>query len=157
MPEAFDPDFQTIANTKLYIVAARPATNDATAWGALTFVQFNGITSVPSVNGREYSNSTLAVVDNAHDREKKGSYKFPTMEWGFQWNPSDPGQAIAQAASKDYTIPGFKVVRQNGDIEYISAQVASYMDDGGTSNDALTGKMTLLKQSETVRVPFVTP
>lgn len=154
MPEAFDPDFQTIANTKLYIAAARPATNDATAWGALTFVQFNGITSVPSVGGQEFSTSTLATVDSAHDREKKGSYKFPTMEWGFQWNPNDAGQAIAQAASADYTIPGFKVVRQNGDIEYFSAQVSTFMDDGGTSNDALTGKMTLLKQSKNVHVPF---
>lgn len=151
---AFDPDFQTIANTKLYIVAARPATDDVTAWAALTFVQFNGITSVPSVSGREYQNATLATVDSAHDREKKGSYKFPTMEWGFVWDLLDAGQIIALAASKNYTIPGFKVVRQNGDIEYFSAQVSSMMDDGGTSNDALTGKMTLLKQSDNIHVPF---
>lgn len=153
---AFDPDFQTIANTKLYIVAARPATDDATAWAALTFVQVNGVTSVPSISGREYQTATLATVDSAHDREKKGSYKFPTMEWGIVWDLLDPGQIIALAASKNYTIPGFKCVRQNGDIEYFSAQVSSMMDDGGTSNDALTGKMTLLKQSDTIHVP-VTP
>lgn len=153
---AFDPDFQTIANTKLYIVAARPVTDDAAAWGALTFVQLQGITSVPSVLGREYNNATLATVDNPRNREKKASYTFPPQEWGFQWTPEDAGQVIALAASKDYTIPGFKVVRQNGDILYFSAQVSTFMDTGGSSDDALVGTMTLLKQSEAIIVP-VTP
>lgn len=153
---AFDPDFETIAGTKLYVSAARPATDDAAAWGALTFTQFAGITSVPSLLGREYNTATIATVDSARNREKKASYTFPTQEWGFQWTVGDAGQVIARAASLNYNIIGVKVVRQSGEIDYFSAQVSTFMDSGGGSDDALVGTMTLLKQSDTIVVP-VTP
>lgn len=149
----FDPDFETIANTKLYVSAARPTDDTDAAWAALTMTQLNGITSLPSISGREYNNATLATIDSARNREKKASYTLPSKEFGFAWIPTDPGQIIALAASKNYSIIGVKVVRQSGEIDYFSAQVSTFMDSGGGSDDALVGTMTLLPQSDTRVVP----
>lgn len=144
-------DFATIAGTKLYISVAAPTTDDAAGFDALTWVEFGQLTSIGSVEGREYSMATLSTVGDAQEREKKGSFKLPNAEWEFAWAPADPGQIIAKAASKNYTVPSFKLVDQDVDsINYFTAQVATFMRNGGASNDALLGTMTLLRQTDTI-------
>lgn len=147
---AWEADFETYANTRLFICATRPTDNTEALWEATTTWHEITVTSVPNIHGRDYSSATLAVVSNAHDRNKKGSYTLPNSEWGIQWLPAEQGQIVAQAASLNYTIPGFAVVYQDGSVSYYSAQVSSMMEDGGTSNTARTGKLTLLRQSDTV-------
>lgn len=149
---AFEEDFETYAGTRLFIIPQRPATNDEAAWeGAMTAGAHEiTITSVPNYRGREYSTATLAVVSNAHDKVKKGSYTLPAMDWGVQWLPDQLGQIDAQAALLDYSIPGFAVVDQNGGVSYFSAQVSDFTESGGSSNDARAGTLSLLRQSDTI-------
>jgi hypothetical protein len=147
---AWEPDFETYANTRLFICAARPADNTETLWEGVTTWHEITITSVANIHGRTYNSATLAVVSNAHDRNKKGSYTLDNAEFGVQWLPAEQGQIIAQAASLNYTIPGFAVVYQGGEVSYFSAQVAGLTEAGGASNDARTGTLTLMRQSDTV-------
>lgn len=144
-------DFDTIAGTKLYISVATPATNDADGFEALTWTEIGQLTSIGEVIGREYSMATLSTVGDAQERQKKGSYSLPNADWEFAWDKADPGQIIALAASKDYTVPSFKLVDQDVDsISYFRAQVATFKRNGGTSNDAVLGTMTLLRQTDTI-------
>jgi hypothetical protein len=90
------------------------------------------------------------VVSNAHDKTKKGSYSLPTMDWGVQWLPDQAGQIDAAALLGSYDIAGFAVVDQNEGVSYFSAQVSNFTENGGSSNDARSGTLTLLRQSDTI-------
>lgn len=150
MTTPFEADFETVAGTKLYVCATRPATNDAAAFAALTWVEVGEITNVGGVKGRDYSTSTLSTIGNPMDREKKGSYKLPNSDFECAWAEDDAGQIIIEAAANDYSIPAFKVVKQGGGIRYLTAQVKNFIESMGASNDAVKGKFTLLRQSDTI-------
>lgn len=143
-------DFDTVAGTKLYISAAAPTTNDAAGFAALTWTEVGQITSVGSVKGREYSTSTLSTVSDSQDREKKGSFKLPNAEFECAWAEDDAGQVMLETAANDYSVPSFKLVKQNSDIRYLTAQVSKFVENGGTSNDAVKGQFTLLRQTDTI-------
>ena len=102
------------------------------------------------MKGREYSTSTLSTVGNAHDREKKGSYKLPNAEMECAWVEDDAGQMIVEAAANNYTIPAFKLEKQGGGVRYFTAQVSKFIENLGTSNDTVKGAFTLLRQSDTL-------
>lgn len=146
-------DFDTVASSKLFVAVAAPATYDAAGYAALTWVEVGSITSMGSVKGREYSMSTLSTVGDAQDREKKGSFKLPNAEFECAWIEDDAGQIIIEAASKDYSVPSFKLEKQNGtSLRYFTAQVAKFVENNGTSNDAVKGQFTLLRQTDTITV-----
>lgn len=149
-------DFDTIAGTKLYISATAPTVAEgagaAAAFALLTWVEVGQLTNIGSVEGREYSTATLATVGDAQDREKKGSFKLPNAEFECAWAVDDAGQILVKAASKNYSVPSFKVVNQDASIDYFTAQVSKFVKNGGTSNDAVKGNMTLLRQTDTITV-----
>jgi len=149
-------DFDTIASTKLYVCASAPTVAEgagaAAAFALLTWVEVGQLTNIGSVEGREYSTATLSTIGDAQDREKKGSFKLPNAEFECAWAASDAGQIIVKAASKDYTVPSFKVLNQDASIDYFTAQVSKMVKNGGTSNDAVKGSMTLLRQTDTITV-----
>ncbi len=146
----FEADFETVASTKLHVCVTRPTADTAAAFAALTWVEVGEITNVPSVLGRDYSTSSLATVGNAHEREKKGTYKLPEAEFECAWAETDAGQIIVNAAANDYSIPSFKVVKQGGGVRYFTAQVKKFIEKMGAGNDAVKGTFTLLRQSNTI-------
>lgn len=146
---------QTVANSALFISAAAPATFDAVGFAALTWVKIGEITDIGAVLGREYNTSTHAPIDSAQTIEKKASYKLGSSEFKCGWDDDDAGQILADAASRDYTIPSFKVVKQDGAIRYFTAQVSKFVEENGTVDNTVTGSLTLLRQTDTVRVAAV--
>lgn len=149
MADEFESDYETYAGTRLFIAPNRPATNTEAAWEALTWNEIT-ITSVGSYRGREFSESSVSVVSSGRNRVKKGEYTFGTAEFPVLWLPDEAGQVIAKAASEGYGIYGFAVVDQNDGVSYFSAQVSTFNEAGGGNNDARTGTMTLLRQSDTL-------
>lgn len=145
---AWDEDFETYSGTRLFITAARPSDNTELLWEAVDSWSEITITSVGSVEGRTYNNATVSVVSTGRDAEKKGSYTYGTAEFGVLWLPEQAGQVKARAASLNYDIAGFAKVSQSGDVTYFSAQVSTFVEAGGSSNDARTGTLTLLRQSD---------
>lgn len=152
MPMEFEDDFETYANTKLFIKAGRPGTNTEAAWETFfgTGAEEITITGVGTYNGRSYTNSTVSVVSSGRSREKKGEFTFGPSDFPVLWLPEEPGQITARAASESYGTYGFAVVDQNLGVSYFSAQVSMFQEAGGSNNDARTGTMTLLRQSDTV-------
>ena len=146
-------DFDTVASTELFVCVSAPATNDATGFAALTWVKVGKITQIPSVLGREYKTSTLSTIDDAQDREKKGSFSLPNADFECAWIEDDAGQLIIAAAANNYTVPSFKVKKQNGALRYFTAQVMKFVENNGASNDAVKGAFTLLRQTDTIVAP----
>lgn len=157
MADEFEDDFETYAGTKLYIKAGRPGTNTEAAWETFfsTGAEEITITNVGTYNGRSYTNSSVSVVSSGRNREKKGEYTYGTSDFPVLWLPDEPGQVLARTASESYGLYGFAVEDQNGGISYFSAQVSTFQEAGGGNNDARTGTMTLLRQSDTI--PAETP
>ncbi len=142
----------TVAETALYISAAAPATYDAAGYAALNWVKVGEITDVGTVTGREYNTSTHAPVDSAQQIEKKASYKLGSAEFKCGWDEEDAGQIMIEAASKNYSVPSFKLVKQDGAIRYFTAQVSKFTEDNGTVDNVVNGSITLLRQRDTIRV-----
>ena len=66
--------------------------------------------------------------------------------------PTDAGFILLKAASKNYSVPSFKLVGQDAaDINFFTAQVSKLTRTGGGSNDAVKGNFTLLRQTDTVQ------
>ena len=148
----FEDDYETYAGTRLFITPVRPAKTANTEQGceALTNWREITVTSVGIYDGREYSTSSVSVVSTGRNRQKKGEYTFGESTFNVLWLPDQPGQILATTARDGYGISGFAVVDQNGGVSYFSAQVATFQEAGGGNNDARTGTLMLLRQSDTV-------
>lgn len=146
---AWDPDFETYAGTRLFVTRNRPTDNTETLFEGADWNEIT-ITSVGNYRGRSYNSSTLSVVSSGRDAEKKGSYTYGSFDFGVQWLPDQEGQIIAQELLLSYDIGGFAVVDQAGGVSYFSAQVSGFVESGGGSNDARSGTLTLMRQSDTL-------
>lgn len=145
--------FQTTADTEIYVSAGLPTdTTSAAAFALLTWTLIGEVTDVPSVVGREYTTVTHSPVDKAQQTEKKGSYKLPSAEIKCAWDESDAGQLIIDVASRSNAIYAFKMKKQDGAIRYFTAQVSKFIENFGTVDSVVTGAMTLLRQTDTVKV-----
>lgn len=142
----------TVAGSSIWISAAAPATNTTAGFEALAWTKIGEVTNMGSVTGREYNTATHAPIDRAQQIEKKASYKLGSTEITVGWDEVDAGQILVEAASKDYSTPSFKVIKQNGAIRYFTAQVSKFVEENGAIDDNVTGVITLLRQTDTLRV-----
>lgn len=143
-------DFDVVAGTTLAVSASIPSAETFAAFDSLTYSEIT-LTQVGAVEGLEWSTATMSEVSNPHDRVKKAAYTYPQAEFGVTWKPDEAGQVILAAASVDTSIPSFKLTRPNGEEIYFRAQVMAFADSGGGNTDALTGSLTLLRQSKTFK------
>lgn len=147
-------DFKTIAGTKMYLSTGKPTvaegTGAAAAFATLTWTEFGQLTSIGSIEGREWTTASMLTVGDRQKREKKSSFALPNADWEFAWVPADPGQVIGKTASKDDTIVSLKLVDQDLGVNYLTCQISNFTRDGGSADDALKGKMTILRQTDTV-------
>lgn len=143
-------DFETVAGTKLYVSAAAPTAQTSVAFALLTWTEVGVLTSIGGVKGREYSTSTLSLVGSAQDLEKKGSYKLPNADFECAWVETDAGQILIETGANGNDIQSFKLVKQSGAIRYFTAQVMKFVENSGTSNNAVKGNFTLLRQTNTI-------
>lgn len=151
MPTA--SDYDTVANSKLYVCANAPATYDAAGYAALIWVEVGLISKLGAVLGRNYNTTSMEFINDALVKEKKSNYKLDPADMEVAWNESDAGQIIVAAAANNYTIPSFKVVKQNTtSIRYFPAQVKNFVESLGGAQDAVKGSFTLLRQRDTVTV-----
>jgi len=155
---AFDPDFETIAGTKLRIIAGRPTDDTASAFatlfatvGAGAAAEFE-LTNVGAVEGKSFDTSTLTVVSRGRNRQKPGTFTYPQADFGIQWLPESDAQEIAETAMNTRALCSFELERQSGNLVYFTGYVLNLSEGGGGPNDALTGTLSILRDSE-IRKP----
>lgn len=155
---AFDPDFETIAGTGLRIIAGRPADDTAASFATLFATTGAGaaaefeLTSVGGVEGRSYDTASLTVVSKSRTRQKPGTYTYPQADFEIVWLPESDAQVMAEGAMIDKAIMSFELERQSGQLVYFTGYVLNLSEGGGGANDALTGTLSILRDSE-VRKP----
>lgn len=148
----FEDDFETYAGTRLFVKASKPSTNTEAAWETFftTGAEEITITSVGITSGREYSTSSVSVVSSGRNREKLGEFTYGSTEFPILWLKDQPGQVTARTANETREIISFAEVSALGEVTYFTAQVSTFQPSGGGNNDARTGTMSLLRQSDSV-------
>lgn len=145
----------TVARSTVSISATVPATQTSTAFEALTWVPIGELTDIGSVLGRTYNTSTHAPIGEPLQVSKKASYTLANAEFTCGWAESDAGQALLFTASQSNDIYAFKVVKQDGNKRYFTAQVMQFIENSGTVDNVVQGQFTLLRQTDTIKADAV--
>lgn len=156
---AFEPDFEVIAGTQLHIAAGIP-TDDTAAAFATKFTGMTDddgfeLTNVGPVEGRNSDIASLTVVSRGRTRQKPGTYTYPQADFTIQWLTDSDAYGIADTAMRTRALCSFRLTRQSGTVLYFIGYVLNLADAGGGPNDALTGSLSILRDSETIRVEAV--
>ena len=120
----------TSAGTDISISSALPATYDATAFGALTWVSIGEVTELGEF-GRVYNIVKLNLLKDRRTVKRKGSYDDGTIAAQMARVPDDAGQTILVAAVNSDNSYSVKVTLQDGTKFYFSAQISSYTTNVG--------------------------
>jgi hypothetical protein len=151
---AFEPDFETIAGTKLFIAAGKPTDDTLAAYETLFAAATGGdefeLTNVGAVDGRNSDIASMTVVSRGRTRQKPGTYTFPQADFTIQWLPESDAHQTADTALRTRAICSFRLERQSGVAVYFIGYVLNLADAGGGPNDALTGTLSILRDSETI-------
>ena len=148
---------QTVAGTTINISASPPATFDATGYAALTFTKIGEIVDGGS-HGRVYAETNHQPIDTRAVQKYKGSYNEGTKTVKMAISDADPGQIILKLALKSDASYYFKVLYQDGAVDYFPAKVLSF-DKAAPSVDAIrmaTVALTLTTSAGGVGVVEVT-
>lgn len=134
---------ETVAGTRIYIVAGQPATFDAAGYGAMTgWAEIGEITDAGS-HGKTYAEVTHNPIGTRMTQKFKGSINIGNKTVQLAIDDSDPGQIVCQTALDSDNDFSFKVAYQGGSIDYFQAKVMSF-EKSATSVDSMrTASMTL--------------
>lgn len=151
---AFESDFEVIAGTRLFITAGKPTEDTLAAYETLFTAATGGdefeLTNVGSIDGRNSDIATLSVVSSARTRQKPGTYTYPQGDFTIVWLPQSDAHQTADTAMRNRSYCSFRLERSGGVAVYWIGYVLTLSDAGGGPNDALTGTLSILRDSETI-------
>tara|TARA_R100001244_G_scaffold90191_3_gene68462 strand:+ start:1536 stop:1976 length:441 start_codon:yes stop_codon:yes gene_type:complete len=130
-------DVQTSAGTVLSVSATAPATYDQAGFAALTFTTIGEITDMGEF-GKTYNLVTHQPLATRRTVKRKGSFNDGALSLQLARVPDDVGQVVLQAGLDSDDSYSFKVVLQDGEIQYFSGQVMSYTNNVGSA-DQISG------------------
>ena len=144
----------TYSGATLAVFGSAPSSNDATGFGALTFV--SGACALREVPGimREWGKVTDDLVCQNDSYERKGGAKWAPVTFTLSRIPGDAAQAIYTTLEADRSgVGSFKLTLSGGDIIYFQAQVSKFALIDGGSRDTVEGvSVELLIQNTPVYV-----
>lgn len=127
----------TSAGSTIAISATLPGSETSGAYGGLSYTVLGDVSDLGSF-GKVYNEVSFLPLATRAKQKFKGSYDNGTLALKLAKNKSDAGQVIALAALASDNAYAFKVVLQDGTIEFFSGRVMSYnIQVGGT--DQITG------------------
>lgn len=133
-------DIFSSVGTTVSVSAADPATYDAAGFAALTWSVCGQLTELPSF-GHEAALATHTPLATGVVAKRRGSVNYGSLQLTMAVSDADTGQALLKTAGE--ALPGadssvsVKVLLQNGDIQYFTAQVMSFKTNVGGA-DAIT-------------------
>ena len=128
------PTAVTFAGTLVSVSAGVPATYDASGFGALTYTAVGEISTAPGSGGTKFEDVSYTVLDVRATKHLKGTSDQEEEEMEVIVTRSDAGQQLLKAALLSDNQYAFKVVYNNGEIDYFQALVTGFAGQGGDSN-----------------------
>lgn len=141
---------RTSAGTQIAIGAA-PATYDALGFGAVTFSQIGEVTDAGEY-GKVYNLVTHNPLADRQTKKYKGSYNNGSITLQLAIDESDVGQIAAVAALDSDDSYSIEVTKQNGAIDYFTAQVMSFTTSVGSVDSIESGSIQLELDNDVIKV-----
>lgn len=135
---------QTVAGAVLSISAGSPATFDSAGYAALTLTAIGQITDAGQ-HGRVYNVVTHNPIGTRGTQKYKGSFNEGQKVLTIGIDDDDAGQTLAIAALDSDNDYSFKVLYQDGAIDYFQAKVVGFQK-------SMTGVDTMLSASLTLEI-----
>lgn len=129
--------FQTAAGATLRISLTLPATYDQAGYEALTFTTIGEITNIGSF-GREYALITHNPLSTRGTKKAKGSWNNQNLSPEMALDNADAGQILVNTALDQDNSVAFELELNNGDIEYFSGIVMSFLTNISGVDDIIT-------------------
>jgi hypothetical protein len=128
------PTAVTFAGTLVSVSAGVPATYDASGFNALTYTAIGEISSAPGSGGVKFEDVSYTVLGRRSTTHLKGTSDQEEEEMEVIVIRADAGQVLLKAALQSDSQYAFKVVYNNGEIDYFQALVTGFAGKGGDSN-----------------------
>jgi hypothetical protein len=142
---------RTSAGTTIAIGAA-PATYDAAGFGAVSYDTIGEITDAGEY-GKVYNLVTHNPLASRKTEKYKGSYNNGSITLQLAIDEADAGQIAANAAVGSDLSYSIQVTKQDGSIDYFTAQVMSFTDAIGSVDNIEGGSIQLEIDDDIVKVP----
>lgn len=143
---------QTMAGTTVSISATLAATLDSAGYDALTFTLIAKLTDFDNIPSRVYDEVEFAPLDTREKERAKGLFLQETITANLADVQGDPGQEICKTALNSDECFAFKVVFQNGDIEFFQGRVTAFTKTGGDGNTIVGRTLTIVPAGDTAEV-----
>ena len=135
---------QTVAGAVLSISAGAPASFDSAGYTALTLTAIGQITDAGQ-HGRVYNVVTHNPIGTRGTQKFKGSFNEGQKVLTIGIDDNDAGQTLAIAGLNSDNDYSFKVLYQDGAIDYFQAKVVGFQK-------SMTGVDTMLSASLTLEI-----
>ena len=132
---------RTSAGTSVSIGVA-PATYDLAGFDAVSATVIGEVTDAGEY-GKVYNLVTHNPLANRATQKFKGSYNNGSITLQLAIDESDAGQVAALAASNSDDSYTIKVTKQNGSVDYFTAQVMSFTTSVGSVDSIEGGSIQL--------------
>lgn len=139
---------QTAAGTRISISATQPVTFDEAGYtdSGVVFVPLGEVTDAGS-HGKTYVDITHKPIATRATQHFKGSFDQGTKTVQMGLDQDDAGQDIARQAVDSDASYSFKFEYPNGDADYFSALVSSFVKGVTGVDTIITATMNLLLTS----------
>lgn len=146
------PSAVTFAGTTIGITASLPATYDAAGFSAagMTYTDIGEISSAPGAGGKTFEDVTYTVLGDRATKHLKGTSDQPEETMEIVVDRADAGQVLLKEALESDNEYSFKVVYNNGEIDYFQALVTGNAGAGGDSNTVRMRTVTFRRNFQDV-------
>lgn len=141
---------RTSAGTTIAIGPA-PITYDQAGFDAVVVDLIGEVTDAGEY-GKVYNLVTHNPLADRKRVKKKGSYNNGSIALQLAIDEDDAGQIAALAASESDDSYTIKVTKQNGAIDYFTAQVMSFVDSIGGVDNIESGTIQLEIDNDIIKV-----
>jgi len=141
---------RTSAGTQIAIGAA-PATYDQVGFEAVSYDQIGEVTDAGEY-GKVYNLVTHNPLADRKTKKFKGSYNNGSITLQIAQDEADVGQIAATAASDSDNSFSIRVTKQNGAIDYFTAQVMSFTTAIGGVDSIEGGSIQLEIDNDIIKV-----
>ncbi len=142
----------TAAGTSIAISSGTPATQDASGFGALTYVEIGQVEKLGTI-GAAFAKVEFQPLKGVKQKHK-GAADYGSLQPSMAYDEADAGQALLRVAAADATVSryAFRVTLPTGAIRYFLARVFGAPENVDGADSILMSMPTVEISSKVVQV-----
>lgn len=142
----------TFAGTRISMGQVLPVTYDAAGFASIEYTDIGEVQTAPGDGGATYEDVAYTTLGNRDTQHLSGTRDQPEETMEIIVKRTDPGQVLLREAHMVYPdrFYPFRVIYNNGEIDYFLARVIGNVGAGGDSNTVRMRTVTFRRDSRDV-------